>query len=66
MTYRQYIALLRNEYRSRHEGQPPPDVELLREPWVAECLRVIFPGFWNQAGSPAAEATTPCQSLVVG
>ena len=63
MTYRQYIALLRTEYRSRHEGTPPPATQLLREPWVSEYLRVMFPAPGPQTPSPVGEASTPSEPL---
>ena len=43
MTYRTLIATLADEYRSRHEGNPPPAPLLLREPWIGRYLSVMFP-----------------------
>ena len=44
MTFRHFVALLRAEYRSRHEGSVPPIRVLLWEPWVASYLRALAPG----------------------
>ena len=42
MMHGPYITAITAEYRSRHEGAVPPLRTLLREPWVAQFLRVTF------------------------
>ena len=38
-----YIDVLMAEQRSRHEGPVPPVPQLLRQDWVPEYLRLMFP-----------------------
>lgn len=40
MTFRQFVAMLHQEYRNRHEGTAPPANKLLREPWVPAYLKM--------------------------
>ena len=41
--YGPYIEVLRHEWRSRHEGNPPPPEQLAFEPWIGGYLRLMFP-----------------------
>lgn len=43
MMFRQFVTMLRTEYRSRHEGAVPATQRLLWEPWVGAYLETIFP-----------------------